>query len=362
MGGCSSPTSNFEQSLPAIMDAVKDNRLLTMEIEFSLRCNFNCPYCYVPQEEYYNGELNDDEIRDAILQAKALGAKKIIILGGEPTIFPRVREMITFISGECLEVEMFTNGSGVTPDFAQFLFDHKVRTVLKMNTFDENLQDKLAGKKGAYNTIRSALKALKDVGYPSDDAFLAVSTIICRPNLSELPKFWQWLRDQGIAPYFEIITPQANALNNRWLFVEPLEIQDLFQNLSEIDAQKYGIQWDPQPPLVGNSCLRHLFSCLVNSQGEVMPCVGLNLPIGNIRQTPLKEILASSQVLNELKDYRHTIKGPCNSCEKAAHCYGCRGAAYQMTGDYLASDPLCWRNCRTTTVPIPKAKVAGVGQ
>lgn len=362
MGSCSSPTSNFEQSLPAIFEAVKANRLLTMEIEFSLRCNFKCPYCYVPQDEYLNNELKDAEIRDAINQAKELGAKKIIVLGGEPTIYPRIKEMIRFITGLGLEVEMFTNGSGVTPEFARFLFDHKVRTVLKMNTFDEHLQDKLAGRKGAYQLIQSALKAVKAAGYPSDDAFLAVSTIICRPNMQELPEFWQWLRDQGIAPYFEIITPQANALNNHWLFVEPPEIHALFEQLALIDKEKYGIEWDPQPPLVGNSCLRHLFSCLVTSNGDVMPCVGLNLPIGNIRQTPLKEILTHSQVLKDLKNFRHTIKGPCSTCEKADHCYGCRGAAYQMTGDYLASDPLCWRNCRTATPPMPNARVAGMGQ
>ena len=38
------------------------------------------------------------------------------------------------------------------------------------------------------------------------------------------------------------------------------------------------------------------------------------------------------------------MKGPCASCEENASCYGCRGAAYQWTGDYLASDPCCWRN------------------
>lgn len=362
MGSCSSPTSNFEQSLPAIQEAAQRNRLLTMEIEFGLRCNFNCPYCYVPQSDHYDGELNIDEIQDTILQGKALGAQKIIILGGEPTIYPHIKEMIEFIHGQHLEVEMFTNGSGVSPDFAKFLCDHRVRVVLKMNSFNEQLQDKLAGKKGAYGIIHTALGALKDAGYPSDEAFLAVSTVICRPNLPELPKFWQWLREQDIAPYFEIITPQANALNNRWLFVEPPEIHELFQALSDIDAQTYGIQWEPQPPLVGNRCLRHLFSCLVNSTGEVMPCVGLNLSIGNIRRTPLKEILSNSQVREDLKNYRHTIKGPCGTCEKSDHCYGCRGAAYQMTGDYLASDPLCWRNCRNTVVEMSTAKAAGAGQ
>jgi MoaA/NifB/PqqE/SkfB family radical SAM enzyme len=39
-----------------------------------------------------------------------------------------------------------------------------------------------------------------------------------------------------------------------------------------------------------------------------------------------------------------TFKGPCANCDLADGCYGCRGTAFQVTGDYLASDPLCWRN------------------
>ena len=66
-------------------------------------------------------------------------------------------------------------------------------------------------------------------------------------------------------------------------------------------------------------------------------------------------------LLKDLKDHRNTIKGPCGTCEKADHCYGCRGAAYQMTGDYLASDPLCWRNCQCNACDTPKTKVAGAG-
>lgn len=342
-----------------ISKAAKNNRLLTMEIEFSLRCNFSCPYCYVPQHDYYKDEMTPRQIRDALLQAAELGAKKIIILGGEPTIYPKINEMILFIRSLGMDVEMFTNGSGITPQLAQFLADNKVRVVMKMNTFDEALQDQLAGRKGAFKIIRSALVNLKAAGYPSKDAFLAVSTVICRPNLHELPDFWRWLRDQGIEPYFEIITPQANALDNNWLLVDPQVIYNIFNELSKIDRNRYGIEWEPQPPLVGNRCLRHKFSCLVSSNGEVMPCVGLNLAIGNIRRKPLRQILSESQVLKDLKDHRNTIKGPCAACDKADHCYGCRGAAYQVTGDYLASDPLCWRNSQCEA--CQSAKVAGAG-
>jgi len=344
MHSCHSRISNFEFPLADIEDAVKNGNLLSMEIEFSLHCNFRCPYCYVPHNSYPENELSKKEICDVILQAKDMGARKIIILGGEPTLYPNLLEMIEFIKKQKLEVEVFTNGTKITEDFAKQLYDNNVRVVLKMNSFDENRQDMLAGKKGSFNSIKQALQNLKKVGYPSEEKFLAVSTIICRYNINELETMWQWLRDQKIVPYFEIITPQENAKYNEWLYVNSKELYNIFTRISEIDRTKYGQDWDPQPPLVGNRCLRHQFSCLVTSTGNVMPCVGVGIPIGNIRKQQLKNIIKDSEVLCDLKNHLNTIKGPCRTCEKAEYCYGCRGAAYQLTGDYLASDPLCWKN------------------
>jgi radical SAM protein with 4Fe4S-binding SPASM domain len=339
--------AGFDFSDHEIQTTVDNGGLLSMEIEFSLRCNFNCLYCYVPKNSDIDDELSPDEIRQAIRQAKGLGAKRIIILGGEPTIYPHILDMIQFIRQQGLEAEMFTNGSGITPDFAKSLFNEKVRVVLKLNTLDQGLQDKLAGKSGASKIIKDAFSNLQQAGYPSENAFLAVSTVICRQNLEELPILWQWLRDRNIVPYFEIITPQGNARINNWLEVSPMELKELFTKLATIDSSRYGISWEPQPPLVGHKCMRHQFSCLITSKGDVMPCVGVSISIGNIRKQRLVEIIKTSEVLKNLRNYRNTIKGHCGTCIKADNCYGCRGAAYQLTGDYLASDPMCWENVAT---------------
>ncbi len=344
MGSCTGQSFEFAFDREIVARTAAKNRLLTMEVEFSRRCNFNCPYCYVPEADYLDGELTVTEIQDVLMQAKSLGARRIIILGGEPSIYPQIREMITFIQAREMEVEMFTNGSGITLEFAKWLFARRVRMVLKMNTFDGDLQARLSGRKDAGRIIAAALDHLRRAGYPSEEAFFAVSTIICKQNIQELPQLWCWLRDRGIAPYFEIITPQANALENRWLDVDPPDLKRLFETLARMDKERYGREWIPQPPLVGNRCLRHQFSCLVTSNGDVMPCVGVTISIGSVRDKSLSAIIKESPVLKALKDYRNTIKGPCRSCELADGCYGCRGAAFQMTGDYLASDPLCWRN------------------
>ncbi len=337
-------TFNLEFTEDEIQKAVADNRLLSMEIEFSRRCNFRCSYCYVPSEEELDNELSRTELKDVIRQAKKLGAGKIIILGGEPSIYPHLREMISFIKEEGLEAEMFTNGSGVTPELAGFLARNRVRVVLKQNSQDEVIQDRLAGKTGAFQIIKAALRNLRQAGYPAADNFLAVSTIICQQNIAELPEMWQWLRNQDIEPYFEVITPQGNARQNTWLEVPSNELKMIFSKLAAIDKEKYGRDWEPQPPLAGNRCMRHQVSCVVTSTGNVMPCVGVTIAIGNIRQQPLAEIIKNSEVINNLKNFRQTIKGECRTCEKSSECYGCRGAAYQLTGDYLEADPTCWLN------------------
>lgn len=335
---------NLEFTEQEIREAVAADRLLSMEIEFSRICNFRCSYCYVPDRVEYRDELSREEIKDIILQAKTMGARKIIILGGEPSIYPHLVEMLRFLGREGLEIEMFTNGTGINRELATVLAEEKVRVALKLNSRDEAIQDQLAGKKGAARIIHTALATLREAGYPTADHFLAISTVICRQNIKELPAMWQWLREENIEPFFEVITPQANALENMWLNVDADELKELFTHLSAIDRERFGREWEPQPPLVGNKCMRHQVSCVVTATGDVMPCVGVTIALDNIRNNSLAHILKNSEVINNLKNYRNMIKGPCRTCEKAEECYGCRGAAYQMTGDYLASDPTCWRN------------------
>ncbi|MFW6457533.1 MAG: radical SAM protein, partial [Planctomycetota bacterium] len=107
---CRQMADGFAFAPEDISAAVDRCGLLSMEIEFSRLCNYRCPYCYndeVAEEE----PLKSGEIDDIILQAKGLGAQKIIILGGEPMIHPRILEKIRFIREHDMAVEMFTNGT-----------------------------------------------------------------------------------------------------------------------------------------------------------------------------------------------------------------------------------------------------------
>ena len=321
----------------------KNNGLLSLELELSRACNIRCVYCYAASGLPLANELTAAEVENVIDQATALGIRKIIVLGGgEPLFYPSIFEVIDYILAKGIKVDIFTNGTLITPEIAELLAQKGVAVVIKMNSRDAAVQDYLAGRPGTFAAIEKGLAALLDAGYPNEHLLLGIQTIICRQNYDELPDIWRWARSRKIIPYVEMMTLQGRASEHPELEVPITEIKTLFEKLSEIDAKEFGQTWTPHPPLAASQCSRHEYSCTVTSIGEVHPCPGVNLPVGNIREQSLADILRTSKIIRDLRNIRTTIKGKCSGCDYNTICYGCRGHAYQVTGDYLAEDPLCW--------------------
>jgi radical SAM protein with 4Fe4S-binding SPASM domain len=327
-----------------IMLATKKNRLLSIEIEFSSRCNLRCIYCYNGKNLFRSHELELEEMFDAISQAKALGAKKIIYVGaGEPLLDTKLCDVINYVHKIGLQHILFTNATLIDPGMAKFFYKHYVTVIIKYSSKDPKVSDFLSGVPGSSESVDRGLDLLLQAGYPNKNHHLGIEAIICKQNINELPSLWRWARQNGIMPYFEFVTYQGSATQHTDLCPGKEEIRNLFCDLSKIDADEFNIYWKPHPPIAGFSCQRHLYSVLVNSRGFIQPCVGINLEIENIRNKKLQDILKESKVLQELRDIKDTIKGTCADCSDKKYCYGCRGTAYNMTGDYLASDPMCWR-------------------
>lgn len=212
-----------------------------------------------------------------------------------------------------------------------------------MNSMLPEVQDKLAGIKGTYERIRQGLSYLEAAGYPDEKHRLVIESVICRQNLEELPSIWKWARERGFIPFFERLTLQGRAKEHD-LEVSSEQLKQLFENLLEIDEARFGYTWRIQPPWAARRCDRHYYNCLITAQGNVQPCTGVSIAVGNVKHQSLAEILKTSPVIRALRYIDENIKGTCRECDFRPRCYGCRGQAYQVTGDFLAADPYCWRN------------------
>jgi radical SAM protein with 4Fe4S-binding SPASM domain len=351
----SCPMGGLEFSRQEAQAAARDKRLLSFELETSRACNFRCIYCYARAGQPMPGEMSLEEMADAAGQAVALGARKVVLLGGgEPCVYPRLGELIGCLRSRFgLAVEMFTNGALIDAPLARFLYEQQVCVVVKRNSLVPAVQDELAGVPGACQAIERGLAALLAAGYPDARHGLGVQTIICRQNLGEIPELWRWARSRKVLPYFENVTLAGRAAEHDILSVPKAEIAATVQTICSIDRSEYGIEWLAHPPMLGTCCDRHLYSILIKANGDFCPCVGVDIALGNLRRDRLAEVVRGHPVVDNLRNIYERIGGRCRRCRFNGECYGCRGNAFHLAGDYLASDPRCWLNGDSGSAPQP---------
>jgi radical SAM protein with 4Fe4S-binding SPASM domain len=93
-------------------------------------------------------------------------------------------------------------------------------------------------------------------------------------------------------------------------------------------------------------CAAGVSGLTILPDGTITPCRRLPIPIGNARTDSLREVWATSSVLNRLRD-KSAYKGKCKKCIRWFQCKGCRAIAYAYSqskgkGDFLAEDPQCF--------------------
>ena len=103
--------------------------------------------------------------------------------------------------------------------------------------------------------------------------------------------------------------------------------------------------WCLIDPEMGGFCPAGLSCLAILHDGTVLPCRRLEIPIGNIVRDGLYRIWYTSDVLWRLRDKKGLAKG-CNGCQWLSNCGGCRAIAHALTGDFMGSDPQCWKSER----------------
>lgn len=89
-----------------------------VRISVTDRCNFRCVYCMEPDATFAPREslLRPDEVARVARLVTALGARKIRITGGEPTLHPDIDQIIARVhsAAPSVEIAMITNGALLT--------------------------------------------------------------------------------------------------------------------------------------------------------------------------------------------------------------------------------------------------------
>jgi heme b synthase len=334
--------------------------------EITRRCNLRCIHCRSSSEKEVK-DHPDFSTAEAfrILDDIASYAKPVIVLsGGEPFLREDVFDIAQYGTDKGLRMCLATNGTLVTDDICNKIKTSGIKIVsLSLDGSEESIHDNFRDQKGAFEGGIRVARLFKKHGIE-----FIINSSFTKRNQEEIPKVYKLAKELGAtAWYMFMIVPTGRGAD---IMNELISKEDY----EEVLEWHYHMEKGEKDMLVRPTCAPHYYRivlqkskeegtkferrtlkfstggakgciagqliCLIDVDGNVLPCSYFPKPAGNIKEKSFREIWENSELFKELRNFK-AYKGKCGSCEYLYVCGGCRARAHAVYGDYLEEEPFC---------------------
>ncbi len=332
------------------------------------RCNLRCLHCYqegyTSQSEFSLAQLKKvaDEI-DLTLEKWDMRGR-IALTGGEPFLKEELIPLVDYLEQKkyIRKIGILTNGTLIDEEIVNRLKNlQKLYSIqISLDGASEETNDFIRGK-GAYKKAVDSFRLFHKKGIRTRLMFT-----VHKKNLQDVPALIDLaVREKIGALTIERFVPEGKGSEAKDWFLTKKEVHELYEYVSlrsdteyengtpltiwkcrtlwaNIDPERAKATDGPAQIALGSMCAIGINSLTILSDGTVLPCRRLPIPIGNIKNDSIYNIWHTSKLLWEIRD-KNNLKGKCNGCDLIPWCSGCRAIAYVVMGDYLAEDPQCWK-------------------
>lgn len=267
-------------------------------------------------------------------QAQALGARTLVFWIDSRDVLDECFTVAQAWDGSPETRWVYCERGPIDGAAARTCHDMNLSIVLRLDAPAPDVTRWIHGDPSALPAFGQTLDNLVAAGYPSLQHAVGVHFSLTAQNRSVGQALWHHLRQRRLQPHFDLALKWNHALR---------EGKD--RRPAKIN---WGDGWTYErrfaPPWTAPAAAVEAHTCFIDRDGTVFPNEHLLMPLGSIHHQSLRAIVEESEFFQDLRRYRVTLKGPCRMCIDSAQCLGSRTAAFARTGDYLASDPTCWKN------------------
>lgn len=282
-----------------------ENRIVYLSLVPWEFCNWSCQYCHEDQRIKEEGELILQEMINLIEEASDLGIKSLLLLGGEVLLentWEITREIVQRAYDNKLITVIYTNGSQISEEMANYLADHNVSIALKVDSLNEGKYDTITQRRGSFSATMRAIQMLKktsigDIVFENDQEKLVrllFSTVGNALNIEEYVSLARFATNNNARWMMETLNHRGDALYHHYLSLDSKQ---------HSEAMQLAIALNPEQHYNFHLPCR-LFSCItIRKKGDIGICPQDYSYLGNIREiSDLKT--ACDLVIEKVKNAR----------------------------------------------------------
>lgn len=342
------------------MEFVPENCLL----ELCFKCNLNCKHCGSSLNGYKQVRkgrmLTEEEIYKLIDDLKALGGKRIGLVGGEPLLAEYWENVAKYAYEKGFQLSMISNGMLINDTMAYKIKKSGIDLVAISLDGDKEYHNYLRGNESAYDRVLDAITNLQKY-----DVQVNVITTIMRENLDLLPVIEDILYRAKISYWqLQLGIPMGKLEGQNEKVIMPsqlVEIENFIMDAKRRNhvnitvADSIGYCSKNEMILRNNSstdgkrffwgCMAGLRAIAIESNGNVKGCLSLQndkFIEGNILENSLYDIWNFPNAFSYNRQFHaEQLIGNCKECKYGEVCRGgCTTLAYNTSGN-VNDNPYC---------------------
>jgi SynChlorMet cassette radical SAM/SPASM protein ScmF len=325
-------------------------------------CNLACRHCWIAPTYQGNGgngrHINLEHVRKAIREARPLGLQSVKLTGGEPTLHPQFRQLVSLIAEAGLRITIETNGTLIDAGLAAFLKQEPLVSFISVSVDGATAEthDALRGVPGSYDCAIRGIRALVEVGFHPQ--------LICsvhKGNVSQMAEVVA-LGERLECESVKFNYVQAMGRGKQFVEEHGLRVAEVIEICRDTEAE---LASQSQIPVLSNLpfafySVRKLLDerlgrCMVTSilgmlsDGTLALCgIGVHIPelvYGHIEKDDLRDLWCHSPGLIHLREQIPArLSGICERCVHRDHCLGtCVALNFHDTGRLDAPYQFCGR-------------------
>ncbi|MBP7846089.1 MAG: radical SAM protein [Candidatus Pacebacteria bacterium] len=169
---------------------------LKVQIQYTNRCNLNCPHCYVSSGIALPNEMTEEQIKKLLLDLREFGVLQIEWSGGEAFSRKNFLELVKYTQDLGFEQNVLTNGYVIGKTFPEpeFLWELFTGIQISIDGFYKNF-NKWTGRE-SWVYVKSAVENLYKT--KPETRKLSITTTLNPRNIEDLEEIALWVTEKNI--------------------------------------------------------------------------------------------------------------------------------------------------------------------